>query len=425
MIVWIWTNVTLTMFALVFARLNATAPHRLRFLVCFLAMCSWLIPWGRLGSVIPADFLLAELSSRRPSVGAIQFSGAAFEGTVAERSLASVIGTADDTLMLAILIGLLLFAWSSLRYLQLVERLRRGSVSGAHLWERAGLSVGVQKHAAAGQPELRIQREVPGALTTGLLRPTIWVHADLVRHPSLCAALVHEWRHVRNGDNVYLWIITLIEKLFWWNPLLRYLGFRTRALQELSCDEACARELPTYSHMLNRLVLTLSKHPSASASYPQASCIYRRTNFNVHRIRVLERRYTMRTRHYVGTALLSIGSLFALGWAAAQGDVNQGATPEERLAPPAFENPGASERARRASEARIGEDLGPIPSLNPETTLDEADKLYQALQVYAKLLERQFDEQQARIVALDAENESLRREIEALRSRTDERSEAP
>ena len=84
-------------------------------------------------------------------------------------------------------------------------------------------------------------------------------------------ALLHEARHIRHHDNAYLWAITLVENLFWWNPLVRMLAGQARRLQELSCDEACARSFASYSAELGRLIWSLSRRPDGVTGSPLVS----------------------------------------------------------------------------------------------------------------------------------------------------------
>ena len=395
MIVWLWTNIVLTAVALAFAHLNPKAPHRLRFHVCFGALVGWLIPWGRIGQLLPSappaiSRLLPDPASFDMAAGFLSPTGS----PGAAGLITGIVPNADVILLAATIIGAALFANSCRCYLKFVRRIAQGSKSGSHLWAEVPIAMG------AKTPGLRVQREVAGAMTTGVLRPTIWIHENLVDHPCLQAALVHELQHVRHHDNAYLWSITLLQDLFWWNPLLRFLAARTRRLQELSCDEACASELSDYKDMLNRLVVGLTGVPRRNC--PQASCIHQSNNFNVQRLRALEEQYIMKVRHYVSLTLVLISSFAALGWAAAQ------ESPEKAELPQFMPAPASTDEALRQIRESTGEDLGPIPGFEPGTTLDEAEELYRSLRLYATLLERQFDNQEREIASLKSELAALR-----------------
>jgi len=395
MIVWFWTNVSLTLLSLLFASVNGKAPHRFRFIVCFAALCGWMIPWGQMARLVPATPVIPGIL---PVGIELDFDQAPFlpgSDSVAAGWLGAIAGNADAVLLVFTVIGASLFVHSSLRYLLFVRRMSVGSVSGSYLWAR--MPSETPGSVSRSLPELRIQRRIPGAVTTGILVPKVWVHQDLVEHPELSAALVHEYRHVRNFDNAYLWGITLVERLFWWNPLVRFLSSRTRRLQELSCDEACARDLSNYREMLKALILSLSV--AVGRPCPQTPSINHSRNFNVERLRALERRYAMKMRHYLSTVILLIGSFAALSWAAAQNSPEQ-----PRIAPTP---PVSTDQALRQFAETTGEELQ-IPGFETGTSIEEAEELYRSLRLYSVLLERQYDR-------LNAEVESLRSELQAMK----------
>jgi hypothetical protein len=111
----------------------------------------------------------------------------------------------------------------------------------------------------------------------------------------------------------------------------------------------------------------------------------------------------MRIRHYFSSIGLLIGSVIVIGWAAAQ-DV-----PEPADAPIKFAQPTSPDERQQLAERY----LGPAPGFEPGTTLADAERMYVDMRVYATLLEQQFARQAEEI-------DSLRRELEALKSEIDE-----
>jgi len=399
MIVWFWANVLLTVLALAFVRFNSSAPHRLRFLVCFIAMCCWLVPWAQFGRLVPTAAVPIEFLPGPEALSvAVQTVSPAIPVS-AGTALSRIGGMAATLLLVATAIGILLFAISCYRYACFLRRLSSASTSGQHLRADGDLGGGDRRRRA--RPEIRIQRAVPGALTTGLLVPTVWIHEDLLTSPNLKAVLIHELTHARNHDNVYLWAITFIQNVLWWNPLVLYLGYRARRLQELSCDEACGKRLQGYRDMLSRLIVNLSTlGKPRNLCVQQSSSVYGYRNFNVHRIRALERRYVMRMRHYASILLFLLLSVFVLSCVTAQdrGDAEAGARP---AMPQTFTS------VDEAIEA-LGEEGVVIPGLDPDLTMEEANEAYRSLGLYAHLLDRQYDAQELEIIRLNHELDELR-----------------
>lgn len=315
MTVWLYTNIALSVLALVFAHFNSNAPHRLRFHACFLALFAWFVPWDLVSRIVPESpampSILPSTITLRVHSNVLAGAGESIAGGVG----AAVLENVELIMLVATTIGALLFVYSTLQYRQLVRQLADGSRSGSHLWACIP-SDPCRLGAFRKKPQLRIQKQLPGAITTGLLAPTIWVNEDLEGRRDFRSVLAHEYQHVKNHDNGYLWFITLIERLLWWNPLVRYLASKTRELLELSCDEACVNSLPGYRETLNRLVLA-----TAGRSYqpmPQTAYIHHSKSFNVRRLRAMERGYAMKTRHYFSAGLLVIGTLVTMSWALAQ-----------------------------------------------------------------------------------------------------------
>jgi bla regulator protein BlaR1 len=75
----------------------------------------------------------------------------------------------------------------------------------------------------------------------GILRPVILIPNDMAAHltpTELQAILQHELCHVRRRDNLAALLQMLVEALFWFHPLVWWLGARIVAERENACDEA-------------------------------------------------------------------------------------------------------------------------------------------------------------------------------------------
>ena len=79
----------------------------------------------------------------------------------------------------------------------------------------------------------------PGLI--GILRPVLLlpdgIQARLTR-PEMDAILAHELCHFRRRDNLTAAIHMLVESLFWFHPLVWWLGLRLMTERERACDEA-------------------------------------------------------------------------------------------------------------------------------------------------------------------------------------------
>ena len=74
----------------------------------------------------------------------------------------------------------------------------------------------------------------------GILRPVLWLPAgiaDCLSETELDAILVHELCHARRRDNLTAAIHMAVEAVFWFHPLVWWLGARLVEERERACDE--------------------------------------------------------------------------------------------------------------------------------------------------------------------------------------------
>ena len=109
---------------------------------------------------------------------------------------------------------------------------------------RASTPFAIPEALAGTARDARIQiRSSPGLLepgVVGLWRPILLVPADILRHltrQQLEAILAHEVWHVRRRDNLTATIHMLVEALFWFHPLVWWIGARLVDERERACDE--------------------------------------------------------------------------------------------------------------------------------------------------------------------------------------------
>src|ERR1700744_4438335 len=78
----------------------------------------------------------------------------------------------------------------------------------------------------------------------GFLRPVLVVPETLperLTRPEIDAILAHEISHFRRRDNLTAAIHMLVEALFWFHPLVWWIGARLIEEREQACDEAVVR----------------------------------------------------------------------------------------------------------------------------------------------------------------------------------------
>jgi len=129
--------------------------------------------------------------------------------------------------------AIVLLVWL-VRWMQLVRIVRRAEpLDASNSW--------VPSHSES--PRVRILSS-PAAIEPGvfgIVRPTLLIPENIARDLSnaqLQAVIAHEMFHVRGRDNLAAAMHTVVQALFWFHPLVWWLGNRLVAERERACDEA-------------------------------------------------------------------------------------------------------------------------------------------------------------------------------------------
>jgi uncharacterized protein (TIGR03435 family) len=78
----------------------------------------------------------------------------------------------------------------------------------------------------------------------GIFRPILWLPAGIgnrLEDAELEAILAHELCHIRRRDNLLATLHLLVESIFWFHPLVWWLGARLEEERERACDEEVVR----------------------------------------------------------------------------------------------------------------------------------------------------------------------------------------
>jgi uncharacterized protein (TIGR03435 family) len=119
-------------------------------------------------------------------------------------------------------------AWRSVRK----KAAQEGRPTGARRWFEWGGPPGLPS-AVSSNAKLE-----PGVF--GIFRPVLWLPAsigDRLSDAELEAILAHELCHVRRRDNLSAAIHMAVEAIFWFHPLVWWLGARLTEERERACDE--------------------------------------------------------------------------------------------------------------------------------------------------------------------------------------------
>ena len=247
-----------------------TAPFRIRFRFVMLAMISWLIPYDLIN-----DFL-------------IQDNARVFSSTIStfNRGIRQVIVSQIDKKTYLTLLNIFItvtfvgFIWFIKDLVLLKIKLLKFSKEMS-LYKRI--------------KDREIYKINSGEIfTTGIIKPTIYIGKKYLNTPFTDSIIKHELQHIKSNDQLWLFIITLVQRLLWWNPIVYLLAHKGRELIELSCDQACKEQSRgnQYQRDLAQILIELNQE-----SNPLASHFFGKAQQNIFRIKQLSKEFTMNKKN--------------------------------------------------------------------------------------------------------------------------------
>lgn len=239
---------------------------RIRFALWLAASVKFLIPFSlliALGSHLaaprPATATTAGLSATMTAITQ-PFAPQATAVPTHPDGVAGIAPLLPLTLALLWLSGCIsVFASWSLRWLRVAAGIHRATplVEGR---EVAALRRIEREHAVRRQAHFLLSPDPMEPGVFGVLRPALLWPQGISAHlddQQLDAILTHEVTHIRRRDNLTAALHMLVEAIFWFHPLVWWLGARLMDERERACDEA---------------VLTLGNQPGIYAESILKAC---------------------------------------------------------------------------------------------------------------------------------------------------------
>ncbi len=237
-----------TVFAWLAACLTLTLrknPAHLRFTVWFAASVKFLLPFAllvRVGHVLGTE---SRTPSPRLLVSVLEIAGQPFSRPIVSVAVHSTwreeFAATFPVLLCAFwIIGVTgIFAMWGLRWFQIfhIQRSAKPLNEGPEFdcLQLLALASGIRSIPIL----LSEQRFEPGIF--GIVRPVLLWPASIsneLQEPEAKAIFAHEVYHVRRHDNLAAAIQMFIEAIFWFHPLVWWLGSRQMDEREHACDEA-------------------------------------------------------------------------------------------------------------------------------------------------------------------------------------------
>lgn len=130
------------------------------------------------------------------------------------------------------------------------------------------------------------------ACVTGFKPSLIWIDEALFHSESRPAILTHEQQHIKNKDPYWLLLIILMQRVFWFNPLVWLLTQNLQSCIERRCDQDCKQTMNQgeYQSQLAKTLLLMNSQTSKLSNYMSQN------PNNIQRIQHLTKEHTMRIK---------------------------------------------------------------------------------------------------------------------------------
>jgi hypothetical protein len=287
--------------ALIALHIARSAPPGVKLSLASIGFLAWLVPWSLI-SLLPKGFPLAAIKQ---------------DIATAAEMVVPALFVPDWSWLVVFVPGLVWFAFDLIVYQATIDRWRRNSRCGEAL--RPYLPAGI-----AGKPDrIRIVDDSSVAAATGWFRPTIWIGDQVIDAGEQQIALAHEASHLRRGDPLWLMLIGLIARSFWFNPIVAALKRQAILAIESGCDEACARLLgrKLYRKTLAHLVLV-----GQVSTGPALAPALRSSKLDLMRLELLAGNPRMDGRAWAAMIIVLVAGIYGAALGAAAPDEMASAT---------------------------------------------------------------------------------------------------
>ncbi|MFZ0820814.1 MAG: M56 family metallopeptidase [Candidatus Acidiferrales bacterium] len=214
-----------------------------RYWLWFSASVKFLIPFAllltlgtRLWNALPAAKIHAPVAASSISAAVVQFTQPFSESFASTPTSSAPFAHAANWILFSLLV-VWVFGFFAIALIRISGWLRI----------RAAVRASTPIHVQIAAPAAMSVRSSPGLLEPGVIgffRPVLVLPEGIVKTltpPQLEAVLAHEQSHIRRRDNLTSALHMLVEAVFWFHPLVWWIGARLVEERERACDEAVLR----------------------------------------------------------------------------------------------------------------------------------------------------------------------------------------
>lgn len=108
------------------------------------------------------------------------------------------------------------------------------------------LSEGIRIVKVRKNITLKYTNKINSPCIYGIIKPVIFIPSNLVNSISKSDfkyIIIHELCHLKRKDVIIKWIVTVLNIIYWFNPIIRYGFYKMNQDCEISCDEFAIKYL--------------------------------------------------------------------------------------------------------------------------------------------------------------------------------------
>jgi beta-lactamase regulating signal transducer with metallopeptidase domain len=303
------TNIVIFLSCLLTISVLVNAPARLKFYLYIISLASWLVPWSALFSLLKTGLVTEVVEQSRLltiNIYSLDYILITLEYYIQSLTLLTF---KDLAVVVAFIttVGFLRFILDAIQSRRFHQSLNNSSTELSTDHEL--------KYDNPKNIEIRVGNfSSPGAIT-GFFKPKIWIDNSVKSPEKLNLVLLHELKHIEQHDHLWMWGIAVIQRLFWWNPIVQYSIRQCKLELELSCDEQCDLALPEKSYVVGLADILINQTKCTNEKGLTLLNIKHSNKFNIKRIERLMVNCRFQTKHLASCLMglfLCVGSVFSI-----------------------------------------------------------------------------------------------------------------
>lgn len=150
-----------------------------------------------------------------------------------------------------------------------------------------------------------------------------WWHPTVLLPAELCATLsrrelrfvlLHELAHVKHHDVAIHWLLTALQAVHWWNPMIWFAFARMRSDRELACDAlVLVHTRPAEQRDYGLTIIKVLQHVAQPPRRPALVTLGCKDNASLQRRIVLISKFAERKRWFSSTGIVVLAAVGCLG----------------------------------------------------------------------------------------------------------------